>query len=102
LRSLLARADQEAMAVASSTTRCSACCPARSSELAQCVAHRGAVACAACAPVDELIRRAVRDRPRQPPRHRGLALKALGCAAAAGHATISVQHVVAARKELWP
>ena len=31
-----------------------------------------------------------------------LALKSLDYAAAAGHATVSVQHVVAARKDLWP
>jgi hypothetical protein len=31
-----------------------------------------------------------------------LALKALGHAASAGHTTISVQHVLAARKDLWP
>ena len=31
-----------------------------------------------------------------------LALKSLDYAAAAGHATVSVQHVIAARKDLWP
>jgi len=31
-----------------------------------------------------------------------LALKSLDYAAAAGHATVSVQHIVAARKDLWP
>jgi hypothetical protein len=31
-----------------------------------------------------------------------LALKSLGYAAAAGHAAVSVQHIIAARKDLWP
>ncbi|HEX2684971.1 MAG TPA: hypothetical protein VHN14_00050 [Kofleriaceae bacterium] len=30
-----------------------------------------------------------------------LALKSLGYAAAAGHATVSVEHIIAARKDLW-
>ena len=101
LRSLLARDDQEAMArriVHYAQLRLLSC-----EELAQYVAHRGAVAGAARIPFDERTLDALFEIGRGNLRATDdLALKSLAYAATGGHATVSVQHVVAARKDLWP
>jgi hypothetical protein len=71
-------------------------------ELAQYVAHRCAVAGAARVPFDERTLDALFEIGRGNLRATDeLALKSLDYAAA-GHATVSVQHVVGARKDLWP
>lgn len=101
LRALLARDDQEAMArriVHYAQLRLLS-----REELAQYVAHRCAVAGAARVPFDERTLDALFEIGRGNLRATDdLALKSLDHAAAAGHATVSVQHVVAARKDLWP
>jgi general secretion pathway protein A len=101
LRSLLARDDQEAMA-----RRIAHYAQLRllsREELAQYVAHRCAVAGAARVPFDERTLDALFEIGRGNLRATDdLALKSLDYAAAAGHATVSVQHVIAARKDLWP
>jgi type II secretory pathway predicted ATPase ExeA len=72
-------------------------------ELAQYVAHRCAVAGAARAPFDDRSLDALFEIGRGNLRATDdLALKSLDYAAAAGHAAVSVQHIIAARKDLWP
>ena len=72
-------------------------------ELAQYVAHRCTVASATRVPFDERTLDALFEIGRGNLRATDdLALKSLDYAAAAGHATVSVQHVIAARKDLWP
>jgi len=101
LRALLARDDQEAMArriVHYAQLRLLS-----REELAQYVAHHCAVAGAARVPFDDRTLDALFEIGRGNLRATDdLALKSLAYAAAAGHATVSVQHVVAARKDLWP
>ena len=101
LKMLLARDEQEAMArriVHYAQLRLLS-----RDELAHYVAHRCAVAGAARGPFDERTLDAIFEIGRGNLRATDdLALKALGHAAAAGHATVSVQHVLAARKDLWP
>jgi general secretion pathway protein A len=101
LRTLLARDEQEAMA-----RRISHYAQLRllsREELIQYVAHRCAVAGAARVPFDERTLDAIFEIGRGNLRATDdLALKSLDYAAAAGHATVSVQHVVGARKDLWP
>jgi hypothetical protein len=98
LRTLLARDDQEAMA-----RRIAHYAQLRllsREELAQYVAHRCAVA--ARVPFDERTLDALFEIGRGNLRATDdLALKSLDYAAA-GHTTVSVQHVIAARKDLWP
>src|SRR5262249_52842594 len=101
LRALLARDDQEAMArriIHYAQLRLLS-----RDELAQHIAHRGAVAAAARAPSVDRARDAlfqtVRGNLGAPA---DLALKSLDSAAAAGHAAVSVQPIAAARKGLWP
>ena len=72
-------------------------------ELAQYVAHRCAVAGAARAPFDDRALDAIFEIGRGNLRATDdLAFKSLDYAAAAGHAAVAVQHVIAARKDLWP
>jgi uncharacterized membrane protein len=101
VRALLARDDQEAMA-----RRIAHYAQLRllsREELAQYVAHRCAVAGAARVPFDERTLDALFEIGRGNLRTTDdLALKSLDYAAAAGHATASVQHVIGARKDLWP
>jgi general secretion pathway protein A len=101
LRSLLARDDQEAMArriVHYAQLRLLS-----REELAQYVAHRCTVAGATRVPFDDRTLDALFEIGRGNLRATDdLALKSLDYAAAAGHATVSVQHVVGARKDLWP
>jgi general secretion pathway protein A len=101
LRTLLARDDQEAMArriVHYAQLRLLS-----RAELAQYIAHRCAVAGAARIPFDDRTLDALFEIGRGNLRATDdLALKSLDYAAAAGHATVSIQHVVAARKDLWP
>jgi general secretion pathway protein A len=71
-------------------------------ELAQYVAHRCAVAGAARAPFDDRALDAIFEIGRGNLRATDdLAFKSLDYAAA-GHAAVAVQHVIAARKDLWP
>ena len=101
LRTLLARDEQEAMArriVHYAQLRLLS-----RDELARYVAHRCAVAGAATVPFDDRTLDALFEIGRGNLRATDdLALKSLTYAAAAGHATVSVQHVVGARKDLWP
>lgn len=101
LRTLLARDEQEAMArriVHYAQLRLLS-----RDELARYVAHRCAVAGAAKVPFDDRTLDALFEIARGNLRATDdLALKSLDYAAAAGHATVSVQYVVAARKDLWP
>ena len=101
LRTLLARDEQEAMArriVHYAQLRLLS-----RDELAIYVAHRCAVAGAATVPFDDRTLDALFEIGRGNLRATDdLALKSLTYAAAAGHATVSVQHVVGARKDLWP
>jgi type II secretory pathway predicted ATPase ExeA len=101
LRALLARDEQEAMA-----RRISHYAQLRllsRDELAQYVAHRCAVAGTARVPFDDRSLDAIFEIGRGNLRATDdLALKSLDHAAAAGHAAVSVQHVVGARKDLWP
>ena len=72
-------------------------------ELAQYIAHRCAVAGAARTPFDDRSLDALFEIGRGNLRATDdLALKSLDYAAAAGHAAVSVQHIIAARKDLWP
>ena len=101
LRTLLARDDQEAMArriVHYAQLRLLS-----RDELAQYVAHRCAVAGATRVPFDDRTLDALFEIGRGNLRATDdLAFKSLDYAAAAGHAAVSVQHVIAARKDLWP
>jgi len=101
LRALLARDEQEAMArriVHYAQLRLLS-----RDELARYVAHRCAVAGSAKVPFDDRSLDALFEIGRGNLRAiDDLALKSLTYAAAAGHAVVSVQHVVAARKDLWP
>ena len=101
LRALLARDEQEAMArriIHYAQLRLLS-----RDELAQYVAHRCAVVGAARAPFDDRALDAIFEIGRGNLRATDdLAFKSLDYAAAAGHAAVSVQHVVAARKDLWP
>jgi general secretion pathway protein A len=101
LRTLLARDEQEAMArriVHYAQLRLLS-----RDELARYVAHRCAVAGAATVPFDDRTLDALFEIGRGNLRATDdLALKSLTYAAAAGHTTVSVQHVVGARKDLWP
>ena len=101
LRALLARDEQEAMArriVHYAQLRLLS-----RDELARYVAHRCAVAGSAKVPFDDRSLDALFEIGRGNLRaNDDLALKSLTYAAAAGHAVVSVQHVVAARKDLWP
>lgn len=101
LRTLLARDEQEAMArriVHYAQLRLLA-----REELAQYVAHRCAVAGAAHVPFDDRTLDAIFEIGRGNLRATDdLAFKSLDYAAAAGQAVVSVQHVVGARKDLWP
>ena len=101
LRALLARDDQEAMArriIHYAQLRLLS-----RDELAQYVAHRCAVAGAARTPFDDRSLDALFEIGRGNLRATDdLALKSLDYAAAAGHAAVSVQHIIAARKDLWP
>jgi type II secretory pathway predicted ATPase ExeA len=72
-------------------------------ELTQYVAHRCAVAGAARVPFDDRALDAIFEIGRGNLRATDdLAFKSLDYAAAAGQAVVSVQHVVGARKDLWP
>jgi type II secretory pathway predicted ATPase ExeA len=72
-------------------------------ELAQYVAHRCAIAGAARPPFDDRSLDAIFEIGRGNLRATDdLAFKSLDYAAAAGHSAVSVQHVIAARKDLWP
>ena len=72
-------------------------------EIAQYVAHRCAVADAARAPFDDGSLDAIFEIGRGNLRATDdFAFKSLDYAAAGRHAAVSVQHVVAARKDLWP
>ena len=101
LRTLLARDDQEAMArriVHYAQLRLLS-----RDEVAHYVGHRCAVAGATRVPFDERSLDALFEIGRGNLRATDdLALKSLEHAAAGGHAAVSVQHVVAARKDLWP
>jgi general secretion pathway protein A len=101
LRTLLARDEQEAMArriVHYAQLRLLS-----RDETAHYVAHRCAVAGATRVPFDERSLDALFEIGRGNLRATDdLALKSLEHAAAGGHAAVSVQHVVAARKDLWP
>jgi len=101
LRTLLARDEQEAMArriVHYAQLRLLS-----RDELARYVAHRCAVAGASRVPFDERTLDALFEIGRGNLRATDdLALKSLDYAAVGGHAVVSVQHVVAARKDLWP
>ncbi len=101
LRTLLARDEQEAMArriVHYAQLRLLS-----RDELAHYVTHRCAVAGAARPPFDDRTLDALFEIGRGNLRATDdLALKSLEYAAAAGHATVSVMHVVGARKDLWP
>ena len=101
LRALLARDEQEAMArriIHYAQLRLLS-----RDELAQYVAHRCAVAGAARAPFDDRSLDAIFEIGRGNLRATDdLAFKSLDYAAAGGHAAVSVQHVIAARKDLWP
>lgn len=101
LRALLARDDQEAMArriIHYAQLRLLS-----RDELTQYVAHRCAIAGAARAPFDDRSLDAIFEIGRGNLRATDdLAFKSLDYAAAAGHAAVSVQHVIAARKDLWP
>jgi general secretion pathway protein A len=101
LRTLLARDDQEAMArriVHYAQLRLLS-----RDEISAYVAHRCAVAGAARVPFDDRTLDALFEIGRGNLRATDdLALKSLEHAAARGHASVSVQHVVAARKDLWP
>ena len=101
LRALLARDEQEAMArriIHYAQLRLLS-----RDELAQYVAHRCAVAGAARAPFDDRALDAIFEIGRGNLRATDdLAFKSLDYAAAGGHAAVSVQHVIAARKDLWP
>lgn len=101
LRTLLARDEQEAMArriVHYAQLRLLS-----RDELARYVAHRCAIAGAATVPFDDRTLDALFEIGRGNLRATDdLALKSLTYAAAAGHQAVSVQHVVGARKDLWP
>jgi len=101
LRTLLARDDQEAIArriIYYAQLRLLS-----RDEIAGYVAHRCAVAGAATVPFDERTLDALFEIGRGNLRATDdLALKSLEHAAAAGLATVSVQHVVAARKDILP
>ncbi len=101
LRTMLARDEQEAMArriVHYAQLRLLS-----RDELARYVAHRCAVAGSAKVPFDDRTLDAMFEIGRGNLRATDdLALKSPTYAAAAGHATVSVQHVVGARKDLWP
>ena len=101
LRTLLARDEQEAMArrlVFYAQLRLLS-----REELAQYVAHRCAVAGAARVPFDDRSLDAIFEIGRGNLRATDdLALKSLDHAAVGGHTVVSVQHVVGARKDLWP
>ena len=101
LRALLARDEQEAMArriIHYAQLRLLS-----RDELTHYVAHRCAVAGAARVPFDERSLDAIFEIGRGNLRATDdLAFKSLDHAAAGGHAAVSVQHVVAARKDLWP
>lgn len=101
LRTLLARDEQEAMArriVHYAQLRVLS-----REELAQYVAHRCAVAGATRVPFDDRTLDAIFEIGRGNLRATDdLAFKSLDYAAAGGQAVVSVQHVVGARKDLWP
>jgi general secretion pathway protein A len=101
LRALLARDEQEAMArriIHYAQLRLLS-----REELAQYVAHRCAIAGAARVPFDDRSLDAIFEIGRGNLRATDdLAFKSLAHAAAGSHATVSVQHVVGARKDLWP
>jgi type II secretory pathway predicted ATPase ExeA len=101
LRALLARDEHEAMArriIHYAQLRLLS-----REELTQYVAHRCAVVGAARVPFDDRSLDAIFEIGRGNLRATDdLAFKALAHAAAGGHATVSVQHVVSARKDLWP
>ena len=101
LRALLARDEQEAMArriIHYAQLRLLS-----RDELTQYVAHRCAVAGAARAPFDDRALDAIFEIGRGNLRATDdLAFKSLDYTAAGGHAAVSVQHVIAARKDLWP
>jgi len=101
LRTLLARDDQEAMArriIHYAQLRLLS-----REETETYVAHRCALAGAAQTPFDPRALDALFEMGRGNFRATDdLALKALEHAALSGQATVSVQHVVAARKDLWP
>ena len=72
-------------------------------ELAQYVPHRCAVAGAARAPFGDRALDAIFEIDRGNLRATDdLLFKSLDSATASGHAAVSVQHVIAARKGLWP
>jgi type II secretory pathway predicted ATPase ExeA len=101
LRTALARDDQEA--VARRIIHYAQLRLLTRDELALYVAHRCTVAGASSVPFDVRSLDAVFEIGRGNLRATDdLALKSLESAAAAGHAAVSVQHVIAARKDLWP
>jgi general secretion pathway protein A len=101
LRTVLARDDQEA--VARRIIHYAQLRLLTREELAKYIAHRCTIAGATGAPFDDRSLDAVFEIGRGNLRATDdLALKSLECAAAGGHAAVSVQHVVAARKDLWP
>jgi type II secretory pathway predicted ATPase ExeA len=101
LRALPARDEQEAMArriIHYAQLRLLS-----RDELAQYIAYRCAVTGTARAPFDDRPLDAIFEIGRGNLRATDdLAFKSLDYAAAGGHTAVSVQHVIAARKDLWP